>query len=133
VAPFAFPFFRHDRGYHRAVDVRIVRGTWGEGAVSVWMRPIVPLVGGRASSPLERLLVVVDAESGVCPPLDVGAYTFVNPDLSLYVERPLEGEWVRLDVRSSASENGVGLAESSLSDARGVFGRAIQSLVVAAR
>jgi len=77
--------------------------------------------------------VMVDAESGICPPLDPRRFTFLNPDLSVHLERPFEGEWLGLWARSGAHPEGVGLAESQLFDARGVVGRAAQSLVVSAR
>ena len=130
---FAFPFFQHDVGYHRAVDVRFARGVWGDRDVVVWARPTVDLVEGEPLDPAERVLILVDAESGICPPLDPTRHTFVNPDLTVYFERPLEGEWVGLAARSAAHAHGVGIAESLLFDARGAVGRGAQSLVVADR
>jgi hypothetical protein len=130
---FAFPFFQHDVGYHRAVDVRFARGAWGDRDVVAWARPTVDLVEGEVLDPAERVLIIVDAESGICPPLDPMRYTFVNPDLTVYFERPLEGDWVGLAARSAAHAHGVGIAESLLFDARGAVGRGAQSLVVADR
>jgi len=130
---FEFPFFQHPIGYHRAVDARFARRKWGDRSVTVWMRPTAELVLGETTSALQRVLILVDAESGVCPPLDPMRHTFVNPDLTLYLERPLEGEWLGMDIRSAAHANGVGLAESLLFDAKGALGRAAQSLVVASR
>ncbi|MBL9022266.1 MAG: thioesterase family protein [Myxococcales bacterium] len=130
---FVFPFFQHAVGYHRAVDVRFASGSWGEREVVVWARPTVALVEGEEISPLERTLVIVDAESGICPPLDPKRYTFVNPDLTVYFERPLEGEWLGLAARSSAHPHGAGIAESLLFDSGGPTGRGAQSLVVAER
>lgn len=131
--PFVFPFFTAEVGYHRAVDARFARGAWGERDVVVWARPTAALVAGEVASPLERVLVIADAESGICPPLPVDAFTFLNPDLTVYLERPLEGDWLGVAARSGAHASGVGLAESQLFDPRGVIGRAAQSLVVAAR
>lgn len=131
--PFSFPFFRHEIAYHRALDLRFARGQWGDRDVVVWARPTVPLVEGEPLSPLQHVLVIVDAESGICPPLPPTDLTFLNPDLTLYCERPLAGDWLGLAIRSSASPIGTGLAESSLFDAQGVFGRSAQSLALAPR
>ena len=131
--PFTLSFFQHDQGYHRAVEVRFANGRWGDRDVIVWMRTLATLMPDEPTTPLERLLVMVDAESGICPPLDPNRFTFVNPDLTIYLERPLEGEWLGLAVRSAAHPFGVGLSESALFDARGIFGRAAQSLALAKR
>lgn len=133
IAPYTLSFFEHELGYHKAVELRFARGTWGDRDVTVWMRTLASLLPNEAPSSLERLLAMVDAESGVCPPLDPARFTFLNPDLSVYLERPLEGEWLGLAARSAAQPIGIGLAESSLFDARGTFGRAAQSLVIAGR
>lgn len=133
LADFTFPFFRAAQGYHRAVNVKYARGSFGDDAVTVWMRPAVALVEGEALSPLQRTLVCIDAQSGLCPPVDVDRFTFVNPDLTLCLERPLEGDWLGLHVRSAAQASGVGLAEAQLFDGRGVLGRSAQMLIVRAR
>ncbi len=131
--PYAFPFFPVEIGYHRAVEICFARGRWGDRQVGVWMRPLVPLVAGEAPTPFERLIVVVDAESGVCPPVSLEQFTFLNPDLAVSVDREPEGDWFGLEVVSTASPLGVGLAQSTLYDPRGVFGRAAQSLLVEPR
>jgi Acyl-CoA thioesterase C-terminal domain/Acyl-CoA thioesterase N-terminal domain len=133
LAPFTLSFFQHERAYHRAVEVRFAKGQWGDPDVTVWMRTLATLMPDEPMTPFERLLVMVDAESGICPPLNPSHFTFLNPDLSVYVERQFEGEWLGLAVRSGAQPSGVGLAESSLFDARGIFGRAAQSLALATR
>lgn len=113
--------------------MRIVRGVWGEGPVAGWMRPRVPLVAGEAMSPWERVVSVADAESGLCPPLPPARYAFPNPDLTVTLDRPLVGERVGFDSRSTARASGVGLAESALYDREGIVGRSVQTLVVGLR
>lgn len=130
---FTFPFFKNPVGYQAAMEVKYARGRFGDTDCDVWMRAKVPLVEGRETSGLERVVTAVDAESGVCTPLDVERYTFINPDLSVALDRPLEGEWVGLQAKSSASADGVGLAQAGLRDQRGFIGRSMQTLVVQAR
>ncbi len=58
---------------------------------------------------------------------------FINPDLTLYIDRPPEGEWICLQARTMIPAGGVGIAESVVYDRRGRVGRAIQALLVARR
>lgn len=131
--PFVFPFFRERVGYHTGVEVRISRGVWGKGPTTAWMRLQVPLVLGESTSPLEALVTVADAGNGVCTVLDPRQYTFVNPDLSLHLDRSPRGEWFALDARSTADAIGLGLTQSELHDRDGELGRALASLVVESR
>ena len=131
--PFRFPFFQTEPAYHTAIEGRFVRGQWGDRQVFAWAKVLFPLVAGEASSPLQRLVTVADAESGLCPPLDPFQYTFLNPDLTVVVDREPEGEWLGLDAVSTATPQGLGIAQSALYDSRGLFGRAAQCLVVEPR
>lgn len=131
--PFVFPFFQHEVGYHRAIEGRYLRGRFGENEVTMWMRQTVPLVRGEEPSGLERVVVVADAESGICNPLDVKRYTFVNPDLTVLLDRDPQGEWVALDALSTTSPLGAGLAQAAVHDRYGPVGRSAQTLVVEER
>ena len=131
--PITFDFFQHEIGYHRAVDIRMAYGTWGATPVGVWARPRMALVAGRDTLPLERLVTLADAQSGMGPPLDPMLYTFINPDMSAYLARVPEGEWFGFDISSTVGPDGAGLSESALRDRAGPLGRAAQSLVVERR
>jgi acyl-CoA thioesterase len=58
---------------------------------------------------------------------------FVNPDLTLYLQRPPRGEWVCLDAKTTVDPAGMGLARSTLFDEEGPIGTAVQALFVATR
>jgi hypothetical protein len=49
------------------------------------------------------------------------------------LERLPEGEWICVDAVTRPRPNGIGSAESELSDRRGRIGRAIQTLLFSAR
>jgi hypothetical protein len=55
---------------------------------------------------------------------------FPNADLTVYLSRPVEGEWVRLESTSTWSDEGIGLTHSTLADLSGPVGVAQQSLVL---
>ena len=132
-APFEFHFFVHPVGYQSAVDARIARGTWGKGAVAMWMRPRVALVHGESPSPLQRLLTVADSASGVAVVLEPAHHTFVNADLTVSVHRLPEGEWVCLDAATVAEAHGVGLTRARLWDERGAIGVSLQTCLAERR
>ena len=131
--PFQFPFFREPDGYHTAMETRLARGEFGSGRVAAWMRQRVPLVPDQSPSPLERVLVAADSGSGVSAALDHRLQSAVNPDLTVALSRPLEGEWVGLDSVSIYEPSGIGLADTRICDPRGTIGRVLQGLVLEAR
>ena len=130
---FVFPFFRNDVGYHRAVQLKVARGVWGETPVGIWAKPRIPLVAGELTTPLENLIILADAQSGMGIPLDPAHYTFLNPDLTVYIERTPDTGWLGFDIRSTANTDGAGLSQSAVRDARGLVARTAQSLIVAKR
>jgi len=123
-----------DVGYHTAMEWRSVGGGFREpGPATVWMRMGCQLVAGEEPSPLQRTLVAADVGNGISAVLDWGRFLFINVDLSVYLERMPEGEWVCVDAVTLPQRNGIGTAESVLSDERGRIGRAAQALLIAER
>jgi Thioesterase-like superfamily len=121
-------------GYHSAMECRFLEGGFVEaGPAKVWMRMREPLLVGEEPTPLQRTLVAADVGNGISAVLDYRSYLFINVDLSVHLERMPEGEWVCVDAQTLPQPNGVGTAESVLSDARGRCGRALQTLLVSER
>jgi len=129
-------FFRtgQDTGYHTAMEWRALSGGFLEpGPARFWMRQLVPLVAGEEPSPLQRTMVIADVGNGISEVLDWRRQLFINVDLSVRLERMPEGEWVCVDAVTRPRPNGVGSAESELSDGRGRIGRAVQTLLFSER
>lgn len=123
------PMFAHD-----AIEIRFVQGSWeSPGPATAWFRMRVPLVAGETPSPLQRLAAVADFPNGIASALDWKRYTFINPDLTLYIEREPLGEWICLRAHTRIPRQGVALAEAELLDHHGRVGRCFQSLLIAAR
>jgi hypothetical protein len=121
-------------GYHTAMEVRFVSGAFTEvGPALAWLRMRQPLVGAELPSPLQRVLVAADVGNGISGAVDFRRFVFVNVDLTVQLERLPEGEWVAVDAVTMPRPRGNATAESVLSDERGRFGRAMQTLLVAAR
>jgi Thioesterase-like superfamily len=116
-----------------SVEIRFVSGSWGRGPCTAWFRLRRPLVTGEAPSPLQHLAAAGDFGNGISATLSWDEYLYINPDLTLYVEREPVGEWICLDSRTRIHAGGIGVAESVLFDERGRVGRATQALLVAPR
>lgn len=124
----------HDFGYGHAVDLRFARGGWFDhGPACAWTRLRVGVVPGEQPSPLQRVLAVADSGNGISAVLSWDDWLFINPELTVHVLRPPEGEWVVLDAATTVSPGGAGLARSVLSDERGPVAFGSQSLLVAPR
>jgi acyl-Coa thioesterase superfamily protein/acyl-CoA thioesterase superfamily protein len=126
---------RQRRGFATdAMEIRFVKGRFLEpGEATAWFRLRHPLVAGQPVHPLETVAAAGDFGNGIAAVLDWDEHVFINPDLTLYVERPPLDEWVALESQTRIEAGSVGVAESVLWDRRGRIGRAIQSLVVGPR
>jgi hypothetical protein len=123
-----------EHGYHTGMEVSFISGGFMEqGPATVWLRMQAPLVAGEEPTPLQRLLIAADVGNGVSSTLDFRRFLFLNVELTVHLERLPEGEWVGLDAVTLPQPSGVGVAESVLFDERGRIGRAVQTLLIAAR
>ena len=127
-------FWKDEVAYRDALEWSFVEGQFDvPGPATVWTRVRVPLVAGEETTPLERLLVMADAASGVSAALDWATWSFVNVDLGINLVRPPEGEWMAMDAQTAIGPTGMGLCTSRLFDAGGAVGVSAQSLLVAPR
>jgi hypothetical protein len=121
------------RGFHnQGVEHRFVAGSFQQpGPATDWIRLRVPLIAGEPTSPLSRVAAAADFGNGISWALERnGGYSFINPDLTIYLHRYPVGEWVCLAAATSAQAHGVGMAESALYDEQGPIGRSVQSLLI---
>jgi hypothetical protein len=117
-----------------AMEIRFVEGRFREpGASIAWFRLRHPLVAGEATRPLELLAAAGDFGNGIASTLSWDDHVFINPDLTLYIERAPDGEWIALQSEMRVTPGSVAVAESVLWDERGRIGRATQSLLVTRR
>jgi hypothetical protein len=127
-------FFTTDVAYHRALDWRFSAGTFnGPGPAAAWTRPACQLVEGDPMTPLQHLLVMTDAASGISAVLDWQKASFANVDLTLSLHRPPQGEWLGMDARTTLGGTGAAQCFAVLYDTDGAIGRSAASLFVDAR
>lgn len=116
--------------HSHAVEHCFVRGEFGGlGPGTDWIRFVTPVVGGEPTTPLQRVAGACDFGNGVSAALPPG-WIFINPDLSITLQRLPVGEWVCLDSVTLFGTNGYGSAESELWDEQGRLGRSIQNLLI---
>jgi acyl-coenzyme A thioesterase PaaI-like protein len=115
-------------------ELRFVRGSFhGAGPATVWVRLAVPVVMGESPSPAQRAAAAADFGNGVSAVLPFDQWRFVNPDLTVVLERPPTGPWVALEATTALGTPGIGVARSTLFDPEGPCGSAVQTLVVGPR
>jgi hypothetical protein len=117
-----------------AMEIRFVSGSFLEpGPARAWFRLKVPLVAGEQPTGYQRLAAAADFPNGIATELDWDRWLFINPDLTIHVEREPVGEWIGLDAVMRVPEAGAGQSEAVLFDGHGRVGRSLQTLYVARR
>ncbi len=130
----AAAFFSADVAYHRALDWRFPTGSFNSpGPASAWTRPQCTLVDGEPMTPLQHLLVMTDAASGISAELDWTTATFANVDLLVSLHRTPRGEWLGMDATTTLGGTGAAQCTAVLFDEEGAIGRSAQSLFVEPR
>jgi hypothetical protein len=121
-------------GYGEALDWRFVEGAFDKtGPATVYSRPRIPLIAGEETSPLGRLLLMVDSANGISAELHPSRFTFVPVELTVSVRRYPRTEWVGMRAKTTIDPDGVGTTHAELFDEAGYLGTALQTLFVAAR
>ena len=127
-------FFSEEIAYHRALEWRFPTGSFNApGPASAWTRTRCELVAGEPMTPLQHLLVMTDAASGISAELDWKQATFANVDLVVSLHRPPVGDWLGMDARTVFGGTGAAQCSAVLFDAEGPIGRSAQSLFVEPR
>ena len=127
--------WRSGPAYHiLGVEARGPQSAVGERATGwAWFRLKLPLVPGEEPSELVRICAAADFPNGISFVVDPRKTTFLNPDLTVYINRFPVDEWVMVDARTWLEPHGTGIAEGALYDRRGRIGRSLQGLLVEPR
>lgn len=117
-------------GFHTTVEVKRVSGAPGTGRATAWIRIPVPFVEGEELTPLVRVAATSDFGNALGHIRASEEFGFINADITLYLHRLPEGEWLCLETASSGQPHGIGLVETIVHDLNGAFGRVSQALIV---
>jgi acyl-coenzyme A thioesterase PaaI-like protein len=123
--------------FHLALDMR---PPLGSELPAIWFRILCPLVAGEETSPLVRTAIFADWTYSL-PHMtrffaDAGqrerdqSFSAINPDTSINLFRPMEGEWLCLEGQTHYGQIGAGVAMAHLYDERGAVGHSSQSVLI---
>jgi hypothetical protein len=127
-------FFPTEVAYHRALEWRFAAGTFDSpGPAAAWTRPCCDLVEGEPITPLQHLLVMTDAASGISAALDWTTATFANVEFTVSLLRTPRGEWMGMDAVTHQGGAGAAQCFAGLHDADGMVGRSAHTLFVEPR
>jgi Thioesterase-like superfamily len=116
------------------MEIRFVHGRFREpGDAIAWCRLRHPLIEGQPTGPLQRVAAASDFGNGIASVLNWDEHVFINPDLTLYVEREPRGAWVALQSQMRVTPGSIAVVDSILWDEWGRIGLATQSLLVGPR
>lgn len=108
------------RPLHHANCIELRRAAKG----AYWVRAPLPLLPGFALEPAERAAIAADWAN---PAANFGGHDigFINPDITLYLHRPPQGEWLGVGPASRNSSDGLAISDCPLVDRGGVVGRCL--------
>lgn len=120
--------------YLEALEWRYTKGSIDKiGPATVWTRPRIPLIEGRATDGLESLILMIDSANGVSAELDIRKWTFVPVDMTVGFYRQPMGPWTGMAARTSMGNNGTGQTTATVFDGKGSLGHSIHTLFVRPR
>lgn len=115
------------------VEMRVKGNRILPGTGVVWMRHLIPILPGAATSPLARAALCGDFGNGMSgPPTEAWPppVSFMNADLDVRLFRDTHEEWIRIEAISAWSDDGIGITRTELQDANGLLAIAQQSLAL---
>lgn len=103
----------------------ITRGGFGTVAQKrTWLRENRDLVEGEALTPFIRAANAADYANPLANSGDQGL-EFINADITLYLHRLPEGDWIGFEVSSHRSAEGVAVGACTLYDTQGAIGHSL--------
>ena len=111
-----------------AVEIRTFRQSFAKpGRGMSWFRLKFPVIAGEEPTPFVRVAALADLGNGNSQSLSAADFFWPNPDVTLYLHRPPEDEWLGMRSLATQHDSGIGFADSLLFDRTGAIGRVGQS------
>lgn len=121
-------------GIRAGVEMRAALGDFREpGPATCWFRMTAPLVNEEAPSPLQRTMLAADFGNGLSGTIPSEDFVFINPDLTVVLDRDPVGEWIALEAVTELTPGQGAFARGVLHDEAGRFGQSAQSLFIGPR
>ncbi|MBK5221430.1 MAG: thioesterase family protein [Acidimicrobiia bacterium] len=106
-----------------SMQIRAVegRGMGTDAQRQVWIRDDRTLLDGEPLTPFQRAVLAADFASPLGNSGDLGL-TFINADITVYLGRLPDGEWIGLEVGAHIGTDGVAVSRCDLFDTEGPVG-----------
>lgn len=129
--PIVIPGMDAQTSFHyTAMESRVATGTvTAPGPAAVWFRVAVPFLDDGPMSAAARAIAAADFGNGISWAVPLHRFAFANADLTVYLHRLPQGEWVAAESTTTVQQNGIGLTRTTLHDERGPIGVAQQGLL----
>jgi len=108
--------------FHRAVEMRMLSKPHGGESMTAWVRTPFEFLPGVPLSAFQRVAAVSDFVNAMGMMSRAPRGSFINSDLSLYLFREVEGEWVCMECVGRGDQAGVATSNVNLHDERGLIG-----------
>ena len=103
-------------------EMRVIDGPFNACAQrSVWMRELRELVGGAPLTPWTRAALAADFASP-CANIGDGPLGYINADVTQYLHRLPQGEWIGMQTINHQATEGVAIGECFMYDEQGPIG-----------
>ena len=104
-------------------DIRLITpgGFWTSERKCLWARDTWALVEGEVPSPQVRAALASDLPNPLANSGGQGLQ-FINADLTMFLGRPPESEWIGLEVTDHIGHDGVAIGSCRLYDTEGAIG-----------
>jgi hypothetical protein len=103
-------------------EIKPVAGFREAGPRGAWTRETREMVGGVPLTPFARVAAAVDLVSPFAHSHKQGGLDYINSDMTLYLYRPMVGEWVGFETADHGATNGVAAGACFLHDESGPIG-----------
>lgn len=140
--PLAAPLFAEAAGragFHRAMEIRL--DATASPAI-IWFRLTQAVLSGQPITPLQRAAAAADwtySVPNLAHHIVTGErfgklpYYGINPDTTINLHRPAEGEWIGIQTQATYGNLGSGTVMGQLFDETGPFGFVTQSILIRPR
>ena len=119
---------RYLEGFHTTIETRWVSEP-GEPPVA-WLRIPMPLIEGVETSPAMRAAALSDFGNALANQVGNASarrLSYINADITLYLHRDPQGDWLCLSPDHRDETEGVGLVEAIWHDTAGRYARSVQA------
>jgi len=116
-------------GLHYNLQTKRIDGFTAQGEGRAWFRMPVPLVAHKPMSPFVHMCLISDFGNGTGQFYVKNSAGSINADITLYLHRIPDGEWVGFDSKAHMQLNGIGVILTQLYDTKGPVGHISQAIM----